>query len=369
MARLTPLRTKPASSAARVLDDWYVAARSDELRRAPLARTLLGLPIALYRGEDGVAGALLDRCPHRNVPLSAGRVEGRHLECGYHGWQFDRGGACRAIPGLCDGAAAGAKGRHVHAYPTREQDGFVWVYLPADQQPVAEGALPEPLREPFRFPHVDDPRYVTVRQTIDMRGTLHAAAENALDVPHTAFLHRGLFRGTGDRNEIDVEVRRWHDRVEAEYFGEPRPEGLIGRVLAPRGGTVEHVDRFLLPCIAQVEYRLGESHVVASTALTPIRDHETRLFGAVSFRLPFVPPRLGDAVARALVPLGMTILKQDARMLAKQTATIETFGGEQFVSTELDVLGPHILRLLRQAERGRAVPVEAPVVETTRMQV
>ena len=75
MARLTPLRTKPASSAARVLDDWYVAARSDELRRAPLARTLLGLLIALYRGEDGVAGALLDRCPHRNVPLSAGRVE------------------------------------------------------------------------------------------------------------------------------------------------------------------------------------------------------------------------------------------------------------------------------------------------------
>ena len=57
-------------------------------------------------------------------------------------------------------------------------------------------------------------------------------AENALDVPHTAFLHRGLFRSDGTRRPIDVVIRRWHDRVEAQYIGEERPKGIVGWLLA-----------------------------------------------------------------------------------------------------------------------------------------
>lgn len=356
-AKLVPLATKPNRSVARVMDDWYVVATSAELGRKPLARTVMGLPLVAYRGDAGPA-VLLDRCPHRNAPLSAGRVVGAHLECGYHGWQFDRDGTCREVPGLR--GEAEHKGRCVEAFPVRESDGYVWVY------PTA-GATPE--REPFRFPHQDDPRYGHVQATIDLQGSMHAAAENALDVPHTAFLHRGLFRGTGTRNDIEVRVRRWHDRVEAQYIGEPRPEGLIGRVLAPQGGVVEHYDRFLLPCIAQVEYRLGESHVIASTALTPITDDETRLYGTVSFRLPGVSGRVGSALGRVLEPLGMAILKQDAAMLAKQTETIRRFGGERYVSTELDVMGPQILRLLRQAERGRGAATDRPEERTLVMRV
>ena len=56
----------------------------------------------------------------------------------------------------------------------------------------------------------------------------HAALENALDVPHTAFLHRGLFRGGSTRNEVMTAVRHSRRGVEAEYVGEPRPPGLAG---------------------------------------------------------------------------------------------------------------------------------------------
>jgi hypothetical protein len=45
--------------------------------------------------------------------------------------------------------------------------------------------------------------------------------------------------------------------------------------------------------------------------------------------------------------------------LAKQSANVQRFGGEQYLSTELDFLGPHIWRLLKQAERGE--PGEAVV--------
>ena len=339
---------------ARVVDDWYVVCGSDALGHRPLPVELYETPLVVFRREDGRPAALLDRCPHRNAPLSLGRVRGDTLECGYHGWRFDGEGSCRAIPGLLKPATHDA--RAVPAFPTREQDGFVWVYATPDVVPA---------RAPFRFPYLDDPRYVTVRQTLDLEGTLHAAAENALDVPHTAFLHRGLFRGTGATHEIRVEVRRWHDRAEAEYLGEPRPEGILGKVLAPGGGTVTHIDRFLLPCVAQVEYALGHAtHIVATTALTPITDRRTRLFGVVSVRLP--APGVG-LFAKVLTPLGLRVLKQDAAMLAAQARTIARFGGERYVSTEIDVLGPHILRLLRDAAQGERTPTTEPVRKTVVM--
>lgn len=327
----------------RVLDDWYVLARSVELEGRPLARELHGRPLVLFRDGSGRAGVLLDRCPHRNVPLSAGRVQQGELECPYHGWRFDRGGRCTVVPGLV--GEPDHRARRCGSHAVLERDGFVWVW-------ASEGATPT--REPFALPWVHDARYVTVHQTLDVAGTVHAVAENALDVPHTAFLHRGLFRGTGKTHEIEVRVRRFHDRVEAEYVGEPRPEGLLGRVLAPRGGVVEHVDRFFLPSIAQVEYRLEESHVVATTALTPLDDRRTRMHGVVSFRLPRLPRRLGQLAGVLFRPLGLMVLRQDARILARQDATLARFGEARFSSTELDVLGPSILKLLRQAERGRA---------------
>src|SRR5437763_1203972 len=123
----------------------------------------------------------------------------------------------------------------------------------------------------------DHPPYSTVRRHVRFEAGLHAALENTLDVPHTAFLHGGLFRGGREPVEIDVVVRSRQDGVEAEYVGEPRPQGLAGRILAPQGGVVAHVDRFLLPSIAQVEYRLGDNHLLVTSAFTPVEALTTEL--------------------------------------------------------------------------------------------
>jgi phenylpropionate dioxygenase-like ring-hydroxylating dioxygenase large terminal subunit len=319
-------------------DRWFIAFRSATLRARPAAMTLQGVPLVLYRGADGRPAALEDRCPHRNAPLSAGRVRGGELECAYHGWRFDRAGACVAVPGL--GAPPDARATRATAYACLEQDGYVWV-CSTPGEPLA--------RQPPRFPLLDDPRYVTVRRDLEVRATLFAALENTLDVPHTAFLHGGLFRTRRAPREIDVVVRRFADRCEAEYVGEPRPEGLAARLLAPGGGVVAHVDRFLLPSVAQVEYRLGDaSHLVVTTAMTPVDDLRTRLFSAVTFRLG-VP---GWLVRPLLTPVATRIFAQDARMLALQAENVARFGGERFTTTAIDVLGPQIWRLLEQAERG-----------------
>ncbi len=348
--RLVPPQTRGHLSVARLSNHWYVACRSKELRKRPLRRVVLGIPLVLFRDKTGSVGVLLDRCPHRNVRLSLGKVvESGNLECGYHGWQFDVTGKCRLVPGLVGESEAG--GRRVEAFAVREQHGLVWVFATPDADSHSE---------PFALPLTNASGYTTVVREVDVAASVHATAENALDVPHTAYLHRGLFRGAGKRNKIEVQVRRWHDRVEAEYIGEPRPPGVAARILSPSGGLVEHWDRFFLPSIAQVEYKLGtENHILVTSALTPVSDFVTKIFAVISFRVRLP----GWLLKPVLEPLAMKIFKQDAEILQAQTEAIQAFGGEQFMSTDVDVLGREIWRLMKQAERGEEqAPLDQPVV-------
>lgn len=257
-ARLLGSRKGGRASVVHLPRQWFIACRSRELpakRGAkPHLTTLFGTPIVLFRDDKGVAGALLDRCPHRNVPLSLGALEGDGtLTCAYHGWRFDTGGACRFVPSLSGAVdshatdAREAKARNAIAFPVVEQDGFVWIY----STPIEDGQ-PLPESRPHRFAFADAADYTTVTQVVEAEGSLYSTLENALDVPHTAFLHRGLFRSESRGITITAKVHRTADRVESEYVGEPRPPGLIGRILSPSGGIVTHYDRFILPSVAQV---------------------------------------------------------------------------------------------------------------------
>ena len=327
----------------RVLDAWYVACQSKDLPgKEPLARPMLGVPLALFRDQEGRAGALLDRCPHRNVPLSLGTVKNGEIVCSYHGWRFACDGALKAIPGLpiITGSELSMPGRRCTSFPTREQDGYVWVWMQPEVTPTSS---------PFHFEQLSWPGYTTVRWDSDIEGTLHSTLENILDVPHTSFLHGGLFRSEEKKNLIDVVVRRRQHSVEAEFIGEPRPDGIAGRVLSPSGGLVEHFDRFFLPSTAQVEYRLGsENHLVTTTVCTPVSETMTRMHTALSVRTR-LPMAL---VAPFIGPIAWKILAQDKWILKAQTEVVSRFGTETFSSTPIDLLGPHILHLLKKAESG-----------------
>lgn len=79
---------------------WYVAGFSEELSAAQplLSRRLLDEPVVFFRDTQGGVRALRDRCPHRFVPLSMGKVKGDSVECGYHGLRFDGSGQCTRNP-------------------------------------------------------------------------------------------------------------------------------------------------------------------------------------------------------------------------------------------------------------------------------
>jgi len=318
---------------------WYVVAASKDVGTEPKPGLLNGLPIVTFRDARGQSVSLLDRCAHRNAPLSAGRVLDGNIQCQYHGWEFDGAGTCKAVPGLC--GEPDHPGRRVPSFACRDSQGWAWVYSEPDVDPASE---------PYEIPCADEPGYLTIRERLDMPGPLDAVAENALDVPHTAFVHAGLFRKNADRKPIEVVVRALDGGVEAQFIGEERPKGLVGRLLAPQGGEVFHWDRFLLPCIAQVEYRLSErSHIIVTAALTPRTPTQTEIFATVAVKLP-IP---NGILRNVFKPVAMRILRQDIEILRRQTEQVERFGGQEFASTEIDVLGLRIKKLLREASTGK----------------
>jgi phenylpropionate dioxygenase-like ring-hydroxylating dioxygenase large terminal subunit len=315
---------------------WYPVARSSELGRRPLAVTLMDTPLVVFRSAGGAPAVLLDRCAHRNYPLSLGRVSRGELECGYHGWTYDGCGQCVRVPGLAGDRTAAADTRQVPAYAAVEQDGLVWAWGEPES---------EPTRRPFALPVLAGAGAGEVVFRCDLECTLHASLENELDVPHTAFLHRGIFRG-GKPHAITAVRRPVDGGVEVQYVGEPVGMGPIR--LREGAATFDHWDRFFLPSIAQIEYAVeGWFRIVNTIVHLPLSPFRTRAWFVVRFQ-----SRLPAWVVRPLVlQRGRQILRQDARALARQTERTRSLGGEHYASTELDLLGNAIWHLLRHAER------------------
>ena len=84
-----------------VRNSWYVAGWSDEVgQQKPLARIMLGEHVVLFRKTDGSVAALEDRCAHRRMPLSLGRITDKDtLICPYHGLTYNSSGKCVHVPG------------------------------------------------------------------------------------------------------------------------------------------------------------------------------------------------------------------------------------------------------------------------------
>ncbi len=115
-------------------DSWYFACASKTLEAGKqFRRIILGQPVLLARTEKGEAFALRDVCPHRLVPLSAGKqVETNGeptIQCPYHGWRFGTDGGCRHMPSLVNTDDFATDKVRVRRYPLHEVNGMIFVYV------------------------------------------------------------------------------------------------------------------------------------------------------------------------------------------------------------------------------------------------
>ena len=171
---------------------WYVAAWSRDLETAPLARTVLGEKIVLFRKESGHVAALEDLCPHRLLPLSQGKICGESIQCGYHGLTFDGGGSCVDAP-TQDQVPSGAK---VRAYPVAEKLGLVWVWMGEPEKADAADI--------YDLPQYHDPAWgVAHGDALYVKSNYLLLCDNLCDPTHVNYVHPTTL---GDPDIADTPV-------------------------------------------------------------------------------------------------------------------------------------------------------------------
>src|SRR5215208_305256 len=157
---------------------WYVAASDSDIGRKPFRRIIMNEPVVFYRTEDGTPIALEDRCPHRRLPLSMGKlISDDVLQCHYHGLRFDRTGACVRVPG----------------------------------QDVIPATVPD-------YHWFDDPNWGAKSDYLYARCNWQLVNDNLLDLTHLAFVHETTIGNMAlvehaavrvQRNQDNVVVTRW----------------------------------------------------------------------------------------------------------------------------------------------------------------
>lgn len=214
----------------------------------PLGLRIAGERVVLFRDAAGVAGALIDRCPHRGVALSLGEVINGEIECPFHGWRFDRAGVNCGVPWNPDA-------RHDRlgaiALPVREIGGLLWLYT---------GFAPQ--SEPDVSQNLMAAEITLCAQSVVWNVHWTRAMENMLDMPHLPFVHRrtiGKSLGrlvAGARMDIFVEERPYGLRLTNAVDGVARPGALDYRFpnamelfIDPPGKLL----RLMVACIPQDE--------------------------------------------------------------------------------------------------------------------
>jgi hypothetical protein len=210
-----------------------------------------------------------------------------------------------------------------------------------------------PTASPLPFPHLGEPGWSSFNMKNRFDAPIEACLENFLDCPHANSLHRYWFR-TPVARTVRARVRCLADGAEAEYFGEPREKSLVWWLLAPRGGDMRHVDRFIAPRTSRVDYEFpGGLHYIITSSCSAIDERATQVYTVISFHHPW----LGPLIRVVFEPLARFIIRQDIEMLAEQYANITRFGGPRFSSTSADLLGKYIVAW-RSALAGRRPPPE-----------
>jgi len=185
---------------------WYAAAFPEDVGRQLLARTFLNENVVLFRLEDGTPVALEDRCAHRRLPLSLGRLIGDTLECAYHGLVYDGTGTCIKIPG--ERQVPGA--RHVRRFPIVERHRYLWIWM-GDPDLADYSLIPD-------YSRLVDPGAGTTRIQLHLECNYLLTVDNLLDLSHLPYVH-GTTTGNApvseqatvktERNGNCVHVKRW----------------------------------------------------------------------------------------------------------------------------------------------------------------
>lgn len=312
-APITPLPRAPDEAALDpdamrqpLANAWYCVGQSRTLKTNGLrAVELNGEQIVLGRDAAGHPFALRDRCPHRGMALSKGRLDADGLTCPFHGWRFGTDGRCRDVPTLSEHDGADFSRIQVQRFPVCESAGFLWVDPYLGSVSGAAPAVPELDFEPAGSLVIE----LVVQASFDLT-TL-----SLVDPGHVAFVHDSWwFRPSkGLREKVKTFQPVAHGFTmtsHAATTGSP-----VYRLL---GGVPEVEIEFRLPGARLERIRAGAKRVANYTFATPMTADRTMLTNALYWSMPAL--NLVRPLAR---PLMHQFLAQDQQVLQHAQAGLD----------------------------------------------
>jgi vanillate O-demethylase monooxygenase subunit len=236
-----------------VKNTWYVAGLAHEFPGQQLqGQVIAEQPLVIWRTTAGSVVAFDERCRHKRMPLSQGRlVNGGLLECAYHGLCYDATGQCVRVPSHPDGHIP--REARLQPFPVIEQDGLVWIW-PGD--PVKAATV-----RPPRIREIADPGWETADTgPMPVPANTLLLIENLLDITHFYPLHDGNI-GDVENSRIPVEIEEGTSdgnayvgttRSVRGYRQPPYLEDYLGYDLVDR----DHTHFMLSPAVTRVQMRV-----------------------------------------------------------------------------------------------------------------
>lgn len=309
----------------------------------PLQCLLWGTPIVIFKTKTEVV-AFIDKCPHRGVPLSSGKLKQSEIQCPYHGWQFNHQGQCTHIPGLC--SELKTTGKELIKVKIKIHCNLIFACL----NPTEE------TQTLFQASHFNQKNYHTFIWPSLMHGDAINILENFLDGCHTHFVHQGLLRTQKNRKKIKVELSVSENKATVIYHDGKIQTGIISKLFEPR--RTHSVATFHYPLIAQIEYyNQDRLHFAITVFLCPLSDNKFKAFSLLTHPKTLVPNTLKKWLFMPFIKLA---LKQDKHILTLQRQNLAHFENANFASTELDILRSHLIRILNQTSKNyhKALEIE-----------
>ena len=227
-----------------VRNAWYVAGWSSEFSNDISSVKILDENIVVYRTSKGQVIAMEDRCPHRFLPLSMGKLIGDDIQCGYHGITYNCEGMCVRIPGQ----QKIQKTLNVPTYPVHEQHNIVWIWM-------GENSLAETSKI-FDMPQFSQSGWqVNQGEAIHLNSNYLNVAENLVDPAHVSFVHPTTL-GSSASEDVPVEFETDGDVIVAwRWIRNSQPIGFFKEF----PGYKTNVDRWHyyylhLPSIAVIDF-------------------------------------------------------------------------------------------------------------------
>ncbi len=304
-------RNSGAGDAGFLWDFWYPALRSSEIRgRKLVTAMLLEVPLVLGRTDEGQAFAMRDTCPHRGIPLSYGRFDGKAVECGYHGWKFEAcTGRCIEIPSLTSQDKLKVERIFAGHFPCEERDGYVWVYMTQ-----AGARLPERIPVAPALP-VFSKRYKITHLDCELPSHVDQGIIGLMDPAHGPFVHQSWYWRS--RHSIHDKEKKF-EPIENGFrmsthapSSNSAPYKLLKRMT---GETVTTTIDFVLPNMRLEEIHSGKLWFSSRATVTPVRRDLCRIdFVAawnVAARIPLVVPIFRSFAKKFLRQDQLTMIQQ-----------------------------------------------------------